>query len=781
MIARGQTLVIPELAAHLRLSSSEFVVDYVTGGGMGQCLRIAAGGKHFALKIIGSDLILKESFWQRYLREIRIWATVSACEGVVECLCAVQVNGLPAVCSPWMARGSLRNQLRDHSPQFFFDTMSRVVGTLAWAYRTREIIHRDLKPDNILLDQNNIAYVSDWGLAKAIASADATPKQESRRNASGGADLTQAGRAPFTPAYASPEQIAESPEVDHRSDIYSLGVLMYEWEAGQIPFLGNSDQIQLGHLFESPRKLGGVLKRTKFGVEKLIAACLEKSPANRPNDYQQLERALAEAGARRGVTVRKYTPGLRYDMPLVGAGEFARHIASTKTAIRSTDGKYAIVAQEHVDKFIQEAQILMSTNAYAEARKIWESAFQADLTEACPDHYFSQLVCVNLASCMTAMGEPRAAAIVLKAMCRAEHKPDAYYVNLSLAQIRLHQFRRAMQTAKEGLRAYPNDPGLIGNLLIAQTQLNLFDAASETARIRLAQTRDTNSLLEVSSLHAQYADSITLSDWPLAVKNFEHARDLLKEAVALNPRDLRLRIQLCNVLQRMGAYARCGDQISTVMEWKLHLSDRLYLIYVQAYCLDRMGVHKESAALCEHWLNWIDKQGPQVRVSDISRVRLQRVRAITIFDGLLDIPENAYITEYPEEVWFLHRITYNQDLREARDFYYSAHLFERMDKFDDAQVELATGAFLYPDYWRFACAEARLMRHAQRKYEALYAAQAATRFAPWRRETWQSLACCLHDLGRYEEAQDAENRAAEVRETRRQITARVEADQFLVD
>src|SRR3954451_1184553 len=106
---------------------------------------------------MGSDLIAKESFWQRYLREIRIWSTVSACEGVVECLCAVPVNGLPAVCSPWMAGGPLRKHLRNDSPQFFFATMSRVVGTLAWAYRLHKIVHRDLKPENILLDENNAA------------------------------------------------------------------------------------------------------------------------------------------------------------------------------------------------------------------------------------------------------------------------------------------------------------------------------------------------------------------------------------------------------------------------------------------------------------------------------------------------------------------------------------------------------------------------------------------------------------------------------------------------
>lgn len=67
----GQTLVIPELAARLRLNRPEFVVDYVTGGGMGRCMRIVAvDRKQYALKMIGSDLIANETSWQRYLREV---------------------------------------------------------------------------------------------------------------------------------------------------------------------------------------------------------------------------------------------------------------------------------------------------------------------------------------------------------------------------------------------------------------------------------------------------------------------------------------------------------------------------------------------------------------------------------------------------------------------------------------------------------------------------------------------------------------------------------------
>lgn len=265
--------------------------------------------------------------------------------------------------------------------------MSRIVGTLAWACRTHEVVHRDLKPDNILLDGNKVASVSDWGLAKTIASADLTKQEKSRAEVEARPGLTGAGGAPFTAAYASPEQIAGSKSLDHRSDIYSLGILMYEWETGHLPFTGAPDQIVLRHLFEKPQKLGGIMKRTKFGVERLIAACIEKSPSKRPRDYREFERLLAEAGSKRGTTVREYIPGLRYEMPLVGGGNLAPFLANSDKAHRSADRQYAIVDLKNLEQFVREAEIPMASGSNAEARNTWERLFSPELTEGSPDYH----------------------------------------------------------------------------------------------------------------------------------------------------------------------------------------------------------------------------------------------------------------------------------------------------------------------------------------------------------------------------------------------------------
>ena len=138
---------------------------------------------------------------------------------------------------------------------------------LEYAHR-HGIIHRDIKPENILLSGDH-ALVADFGIARALARH-------------GRATLTETGTTLGTPAYMSPEQAAGERTIDHRSDIYSLGCVLYEALAGEPPFTGPTAQAIIARRFtEAPRPLRQVRETVPAAVDAAVAKALAKSPADR--------------------------------------------------------------------------------------------------------------------------------------------------------------------------------------------------------------------------------------------------------------------------------------------------------------------------------------------------------------------------------------------------------------------------------------------------------------------------------------------------------------------
>jgi serine/threonine protein kinase len=142
------------------------------------------------------------------------------------------------------------------------------------------IVHRDVKPQNILIDRNGHAKVTDFGIA--------TGPDWTR--------VTRAGSIIGSARYMSPEQIRSKP-VDARSDVYSLGVVMYEMLTGQPPFDGtNMPEIARMHLSSSPPPISGVRANLPAGLEKVIMRCLEKLPEDRFASMDELLGALVGLG-----------------------------------------------------------------------------------------------------------------------------------------------------------------------------------------------------------------------------------------------------------------------------------------------------------------------------------------------------------------------------------------------------------------------------------------------------------------------------------------------------
>ncbi len=453
---------------------------------------------------------------------------------------------------------------------------------------------------------------------------------------------------------------------------------------------------------------------------------------------------------------------------MVGAGTFERALRSGE--VRSIKGRknYAAVELDDVIPYLREADALCALGEYIEAEKIYSRLFVPELVAIMPDAPCHEVPTINYAHCLIALGKYSQAADALHCLDGARQKPAEYFVDLSLAQIKLRQFSAAAQTASEGLKIYPDDRDLLGNLLIAQINSGEFEAASATARVRLSRIRDVHSLHEVASLHTAFAVETGDKDWPLAARNLKHALALLREAEQLNPRYLPVRLQIPQVLYDLGAYAACSDEIGRVKDLGLHVSDRAALLNLQARCLDRVGAHKECWEFCDRWLH--QKQPDSVSRAWI--VELERIRAITIADGFcIGMMKDGKRVIAPMAAEFFARIATEAEFRQAIDFSYLARLHEWMEEMPQAFDVLNRGESLYPSYWEFSFNRADFaLRLGDLESALRYAAQ-ATELAPWRKPGWAVLAAALERFGRASEAREATNRAEEIVRVRLETAA----------
>jgi TolB-like protein/Tfp pilus assembly protein PilF len=219
----------------------------------------------------------------RFRREIQLSARLQHAH-IVPVLSSGEIEGIPYFVMPFIEGESLRERIDrkgeltiPESVRFF----QQIASALAYAHK-RGVVHRDIKPDNVLI-ADEIAVVTDFGVAKALE----------KSALSDGSDRTSAGVATGTPAYMSPEQASADPAIDHRADIYSLGIVMYEMLTGQPPFTGRSDQALLAaHTIHHPEAIERRRPNIPEPLARLVMQCLEKRPADRPQSAQELLQML---------------------------------------------------------------------------------------------------------------------------------------------------------------------------------------------------------------------------------------------------------------------------------------------------------------------------------------------------------------------------------------------------------------------------------------------------------------------------------------------------------
>ncbi len=247
--------------------------------------------RQVVLKTMLPALAQNQELMSRFQREAKATAQLQHPNIVPVYTTGVTPSGQPYMAMQYVQGGALNDFLHNLAGQgqwistIYALSITRQIADALRAAHEANIIHRDLKPGNILLRRDGTPVLTDLGIAAV--------QQATTR-------LTQTGSIIGTPSYMSPEQ-ATGQEIDGRSDIYSLGIILYELLSGQLPFDADSPwAIIHQHIYEQPAPLEQVRPDLTAQTIQLIATCLQKEPARRFQTAAELVRALDSAMAAEG-------------------------------------------------------------------------------------------------------------------------------------------------------------------------------------------------------------------------------------------------------------------------------------------------------------------------------------------------------------------------------------------------------------------------------------------------------------------------------------------------
>ena len=301
-----------------REARDDYIVeDWIGGGSMGDVFRARHRrlGTLSAIKVLAAHLAADSAQLERFFREARVGASLKHPNivWVMDCrqsrdfvylvMNYVEGRDLETLSNP--GKGSGSQARRQWSPSDVFAVATQVAQALEVAH-AHNVIHRDLKPSNICLDYSGKAVVLDFGIA--------------RLNAGAIAGSTLRGEVLGTPLYMSPEQAqGQSQEVDARSDLYSLGVIMHEMLTGSNPFeAANPQAVLLRHVTHVPPPVSESRDDVPPALSKAVQRLLSKEPSARYQSATELRLDLVEMAGKATKRRKKAATDSPGAIPLAG-------------------------------------------------------------------------------------------------------------------------------------------------------------------------------------------------------------------------------------------------------------------------------------------------------------------------------------------------------------------------------------------------------------------------------------------------------------------------------
>jgi predicted Ser/Thr protein kinase len=257
------------------------ILEFIGKGGMGAVYKARQKelDRIVALKILPPAMSEAPGFAERFTREAKALAKLNH-PGIVTIHEFGRADGLFYFLMEFVDGVNLRQLLAAGrvSPREALAIVPEICDALQFAH-DHGIVHRDIKPANVLIDRRGRVKVADFGLAKLIE--EGTEAASGEQRVSGGPEVTEAGKVMGTPSYMAPEQRLRPEEVDHRADIYALGVVFYELLTGELPAAS----------LQPPSSRGRGVK-IDVRLDEIVLRALEKEPALRYQQASQVKSAV---------------------------------------------------------------------------------------------------------------------------------------------------------------------------------------------------------------------------------------------------------------------------------------------------------------------------------------------------------------------------------------------------------------------------------------------------------------------------------------------------------